>query len=74
MWLSLFNALLGPVMRLFGYGAAAAGGAVIASQRARAQQAEATAQAAQTRATTQDEVARTAPAARREELKRWARK
>lgn len=42
MFAMLFNALLGPLLRLFGYGAAAAGGAAIASQRARAQAAERT--------------------------------
>jgi hypothetical protein len=40
----LFRALVGPILRLFGIGAAAAGGAALANQRARAEVAEKNAQ------------------------------
>jgi hypothetical protein len=66
--------LAGAVALLAGIGGVWLSGRKSGAAESRAETAEKTVEAAQTRAATQDEVARTAPATRREELKRWARK
>lgn len=77
MWTLLFGLLrplLAPLLRLVGYGAAAAGGAAYGAQRARAKQAEATARAATERDRTDDEVRRHSDAEQVEDLERWERR
>jgi uncharacterized membrane protein YdjX (TVP38/TMEM64 family) len=73
MFAGLWGWLVAALGAVAGIGGVWLSGRKSGAAEVEAETAERTVEAAQTRAATQDEVARTAPSERREELKRWAK-